>query len=299
MAGQGTKILASDYNVVQSAISTVLGTGSGTKGYGQSVSSSQLVGNPAITVAQWNNLRNDLLKAYLHQGSPGILTIPNAPSTATKVNAADYSNYLSLSSAITTNSNVVPPAGQASLTTLSAGTRTTAWNGTVTHTVTLTFASADTARYFFNSGSRIQFSGSLTGYANDGSLAKNDDWATILSNMGTISMNWNSTTTTGTFSSIASAVGFYQLTTTPTSIFSKATASPTYTPNKYEIFASVDANTSPRIITFTIRFQDLSAPGGFSIDENVSGTLASLVQTYYATGSNVAVSLPSVTSSGP
>lgn len=306
MAGQGTKIFASDYNVVQAAIATVLGTGSGTSGYGQVVSSSQIVGNPQITAAQWGNLRNDLIKAYSHLTNyptvAGSYTIPTDPATVSprsRVTATDYANYLALGNYISSNATATPPAGQASLTTIASGTKSTAWNGTITHTVTLTFTTSDQARYFFNSGAQIRFTGSLADYPTDGSLAKDTDWAMLLNNMGTITMNLNSTTTTGSYTSIASSTGFYQLTTTPVSIFGKATASPTYTPNRYDIFASVDSNTSPRILTFSIRFQDLSAPGGFGVDENVEGTLTSTVQAYYATGSNVAVTLPAITSSGP
>ena len=309
MAGQGTKILASDYNVVQSAIATVLGTGSGTLGYGQAVSSSQIVGNPTITASQWSNLRSDLLKAYAHITNyptvPGSLTIPSdpsLPSPKTKVTATDYANYLALSNYITANAGVTPPSGQASLTSLLSGVqgqRTTAWNGTVTHTMTLTFSSANAARYFFNAGGNVQFSASLTGYPSDAGLAKDQDWAMLLTNMRTITMNSNSTACSGSYDVLTTAVGFYQLTTTPTNIFRKATASPTYTPNQYDIYASVNSNSSPSVITFSIQFQDLSAPGGWGVDENVAGTLSSFVQAYYATGSNVSVSLPSVTSSGP
>ena len=295
MAGQGTKILASDYNVVQSAVATVLGTGSGTLGYGQTVNSSQIVGSPIITAAQWNNLLTDITNTYLHQGSPGNLSVPSAPvAGTTKVTAADYSKYLALSNAITTNANITPPVGQASLTTLTTGIRTTAWNGTITHTVTLTFSTEQTARFFFNSGGQLRIAASLTGYPTDGSYAKDQDWNMLLANMGTITMNYNSCACSGSYNILTSDIGFYQLTTSQTNIFRKSTSSPTYTPNRYDIFANVDSVSAPRILTLQIQFEDLSAPGGYyGIDENIEGTLSSVVQAYYATGSNVSVTAPS------
>jgi hypothetical protein len=300
MAGQGTQILASDFNAIQSIIATVLGAGSGTLGYGQTVTSSQVAVGQKITAAQWIALRNDLLAARQHQtgnNESGNLTLPN---TGILVKYSDWNAYYQFAQLIQTNALVQPPAGQASLATLSSSQRTTAWNGTINHTVTLNFGSNANARYYFNSGSNIQFSANLTNIPVDGSQAKGNDWATLLSNMGTITMNYNSTTNTGS-GTPASSVGFYQLTTSPQTLFTKATSSPTYTPNQYDIYGQVDGTGS--IVTFTISFQDLSgqpnAPWG--TDENVEGTLTSTVQGYYASGSNVTVGgyTPSVTSSGP
>jgi hypothetical protein len=300
MAGQGTQILASDFNAIQSIIATVLGAGSGTLGYGQTVTSSQVAVRQKITAAQWIALRNDLLAARQHQtgnNESGNLTLPN---TGILVKYSDWNAYYQYAQLIQTNALVQPPAGQASLATLSSSQRTTAWNGTINHTVTLNFGSNANARYYFNSGSNIQFSANLTNIPADGSQAKGNDWATLLSNMGTITMNYNSTTNTGS-GTPASSIGFYQLTTSPQTLFTKATSSPTYTPNQYDIYGQVDGTGS--IVTFTISFQDLSgqpnAPWG--TDENVEGTLTSTVQGYYASGSNVTVGgyTPSVTSSGP
>ena len=67
MAGFGTSIIATDYNAIQSKISNILGTGSADYGYGQALASSQVARNNKITVTQWNNLRNDLLKSRQHQ----------------------------------------------------------------------------------------------------------------------------------------------------------------------------------------------------------------------------------------
>ena len=279
MAGQGTQILASDFNAIQSIIATVLGAGSGTLGYGQTVTSSQVAVGQKITAAQWIALRNDLLAARQHQtgnNESGNLTLPN---TGILVKYSDWNAYYQYAQLIQTNALVQPPAGQASLATLSSSQRTTAWNGTINHTVTLNFGSNANARYYFNSGSNIQFSANLTNIPVDGSQAKGNDWATLLSNMGTITMNYNSTTNTGS-GTPASSIGFYQLTTSPQTLFTKATSSPTYTPNQYDIYGQVDGTGS--IVTFTISFQDLSgqpnAPWG--TDENVEGTLTSTCLLY-------------------
>lgn len=298
MAGQGTRILASDYNAIQSVVATVLGAGSGSLGYGQTITSSQTAVGSKITAVMWQQLRNDLLAARQHQTGANESGNLTAPSTGILVREYDRAAYYAYAQLVQTNALTTPPAGQASLVTLANGTRTAAWNGTLNHTVSLNFGSYAGARFFFNAGSNIQISGSNTNIPADGSQAKSNDWATILANMGTITMNYNSTSTTGS-GSTAGSIGFYQLTTTPQTIFTKATASPTYSPNQYDILAQIDGTGG--IVTFTIQFQDLSgrpnAPWG--TDENVEGSLSSLVQTYYATGSNVSVALPIITQSGP
>ena len=298
MAGQGTRILASDYNAIQSVVATVLGPGSGSLGYGQTVTSNQTSVGAKITASMWQTLRNDLLAARQHQTGANESGNLTAPSTGILVREYDRAAYYAYAQLIQTNALTTPPAGQASLVTLANGTRTAAWNGTLNHVVSLNFGSYAGARFFFNAGSNIQISGSNTNVPADGSQAKSNDWATILANMGTITMNYNSTSTTGS-GSTAGNIGFYQLTTSPQTIFTKSTASPTYSPNQYDILAQVDGTGA--IVTFTMQFQDLSGQPNppWGTDEYVEGTLSSLVQTYYATGSNVSVALPIITQSGP
>jgi hypothetical protein len=67
MAGRGTRATASDFNNIQSTVNSVLGLGSGTQGYGQTVTSSQVASGAIITVAQWTTLRADLVKCRTHQ----------------------------------------------------------------------------------------------------------------------------------------------------------------------------------------------------------------------------------------
>jgi hypothetical protein len=311
MAGQNTLIIANDYNVIQSKISLVLGTGAGLKGYGQTLASSQVGQNSKITVNQWSNLRNDIARARQHQtgttlgtrapGDVGYSATENLPipSVATQVKDAWREAYLSMATDADTNYLVAPPpASQASRVDLvSQQVRNTPWQQ-VTQTVVVTFPTADDARYFFNTGSQIEFSSDRSG---GGPGFKNSVWTGLLSAMGTISMNYTRTTATG--SGTGSSIGFYDLTTTPGTIFVKDATS--YTPNKYYIEAYVNnTGADRRIIYFNIRWADDSpAPPslpdpGFGIDENVDGTLTSTVQVYRASGTNVSVPTPSAQTTG-
>ena len=198
---------------------------------------------------------------------------------------------------VVTNKLATPPSGQATLATVNTGSRTTAWNGTITHTVTVSFGSADAARFFFNTGSEIRFSASRANGSTSAFGTKNYSWTSALNGMGTIKFGHDSTTCTGT-GTASTSFGYNQLGLTRTLIFTKYTD--TYTPNQYQIEAAFADGTFSSII-FYIYFEDISgqpnAPWG--IDENVDGDLTSTVQAYYASGSNVSVPVPAASSTGP
>jgi hypothetical protein len=290
MAGQNTLIISTDYNTIQSKIQVVLGIGSSNFGYNQTVLSSQVSAGQKISVTQWNNLRTDLLKARRHQtGLNEALTEPTRTSKLLEVDRASYNN---MSNLVTIDRLLTPPVGQATRENLfTPAVRTSAWNGVITHLVTVNFTNDTSARAFFNTGSSIEYTANRTGGASN---IKNSSWSTLLNNMGRIQFGHTSTTVSG--SGVGSMIGFYQLTTSDQLLFSKTTESPTYSPNSYRIYARLGTSSSQ--IIFTIQFRDDSAPGGYGIDEDIDGTLASIVQVYRASGDNVTVPLPSATSSG-
>lgn len=303
-ATTGAVITALDYNYIQAIANRVMGTPSETNGYSQTVLSSQIPGSTtAITATQWNNLRTDILNAYLHQGSIGSLPSPTVPTRTTAptglVSSSDFSKYLAIANSIRANPLAIAVSGQASLTT-NTYTRTAAWSGPLTQTFTLTWPSANATNGFFNSGGKFNFYGSLTGYqVTDPGYAKSVDWNTLLTNMKVITVNYNSTASTGSFTSIAASTGFYQLTTTDTLLFTRGTSSPSYTNNSYTISARVNNVTTPTVLTFTIQFIDgavINPPYG--VDEPVTGTLTSVAQVFYSTG-NVTATYPTITNSGP
>ena len=463
MSGVGNKILAADYNDIQSIVQSVLGTGSGQYGYGQAVSSQQVqVGQP-FYLNDWITLRNDLLKVGAHQtGSasegdnliiPGNLDPRNVTSFISKTGSGPFlvtfgftSNVLApsigapykiagctntsyngifystastpstitlsyptdpgtfpanqgagdiptdtipsvkISSVLTdalraqylayaqdkylkahnptieitgtTNTTttlstsnaeiimlggVVSGPGIASGTTvtqvlpgtaiilsnaasssISGGTwtitlvtgvktvasnqlspnepmtsitRTTAWNGAIQTVATYTFASEDTARAFFNSGSRLQFNISLGGSFGSASVLKDQTWQTMFSQVGTVAFRANDCVQTPTdYSPTPSEpypIGWFGLTTTDRLVFQKHAPSGSYANNTLNVYARKD-NTSSQLI-LSIRFQDdaTSIPP-WGIDENVDGVLTITFTATRASGSNVSVPLPPV-----
>jgi hypothetical protein len=302
MAGQGTRILASDYNAIQSTAASVLGSGSGDVGYGQVVSSSQVAVGDKIKATDWQKLKTDLIRARQHQtgaSESGNLTDVTTTTLVREYDRSAYANFAALVYA----QRLSAASGQMTTATLDNEVRTTAWNGTIYHNVSIIFSSQAAARYYFNSGGQIRISGSLTNIPVDGSQTKGNDWATILSNMGTISFGATGSSCSGT-GTVSSGTGYYSLDTSPVTLFTKSTASPTYSPNSYTITVSGNGGAgASSTINFSIAFADLSTTanttsygpgyGPYGVDEPVEGTLTSTITSYYATGGNVSITTPS------
>lgn len=302
----GALIEASHYNAIQAKIALVMGSGSGDYGYGQAVSSSSVSQNGKITVAQWNNLREDIRKAREHITGVAIgnyspsdvgYTAGNdlkIPTTSIKIKEEDRNAYMTMADYVTTNRLAIPPAGQATREDLvAAQQRTALWSGVVSQTITVTFDDANAARYYFNTGSRFEFSSTFVN--NDGVVGgKGSTWNTLLTNMGTIYFNYNDVTCTGT--GTTSSIGWSDLTTSDQLVFEKYVSGSTYYPNRYQILARAPTSNT---IVFTIVWRDDSgqpnAPWG--TDENVNGTLTSYAQVYRSSGT-VSVNKPNTITTG-
>ena len=303
----GDSITAAQYNGLQSRVATIMGTGSGTNGYGQSLASSQVSAGSVITAAQFDNLRTDINKANNHQsganasiGDIAAGQIIGADASGTSLGALNvttegFNDYDVAVGVIETNKLLID-AGNSSVEAATNSQRTTPWGGggggTVDHVFTVTFANADARRHFFNSGGEVRFSATRTG----GGGSKDTDWTNMLTAMGTIKMNYTTTTATGT--GTAQSIGNGDLTGTYQTIFEKS-GSGLYAENLYRIRARQD---STSVLRFEIQFQDNDLgddQGGAGstgpVDENVTGTLTSTIQQLRATGSNVSVTTPTYT----
>lgn len=300
----GDTITAAQYNGLQSRIDTIMGVGSSTNGYGQVLTSSQVSAGETVTAAQMDALRTDLNKANNHQigsnalvGNIAVGQIIGADASGPDVDNLTvtdegFNDYDTAVGVIETN-KLVLDSGNSSVEPATTSSRSTNWNGTITHVFTVTFADSDSRRHFFNSGGEIRFSANLSGQSG----SKSNNWSTLLSNMGTIKFNYTETVSTGTGS--GTTIGNYDLTGTYQTIFDK-TGSGNYVENDYNIAARADSTT---VLRFRIQFRDDDSgdppitplpkgatPGG--VDEDVNGNLSSTVQQLRATGSNVSVPSP-------
>lgn len=267
----GDNILASDYNNIRNKVALVLGSGSGTYGYGQSLNSAAESTGQAVDAAGWNDLRNDLININLHQkGSQPSLNSPSSGGVIFYGSSYPNNSYNTLIDALTPTRFDVSGARVVYSGKGSAQT-TNNWSNLAYCTATMTFGSSAQARYFFNSGGKFRISSSLD---SNGST-QSDSWADLLSSVGTIDFGAD----TATLKTV------YQLTNSNQLIYS-ATDSGAYSTNVFRIYArcNVSNNSSGTATTFYIYVEwDDNHTNPYY--DTVGGTLSLTMNELKATGS--------------
>jgi len=311
MAGVNQKISKVDYNTIQSTINTVLGTGSGTFGYGQPVLSSQVTESDSVTVNEYAALRYDIINAYKHLNN-GLPPDVDAQIIGAKVrydaappDAAPVNYWLSVVNSISTNRQALAVAGQRVASSSITKTFTSPWGSSapvgstpqLTCIVDVEWPTSEQARHFFNTGSSIQFTSSRTGGS---STAQNTSWTTLLSTAGTRIFGGN---TPGTGTSPSNGQNWFRARNSGDT-WSSVTASSPYALNEWNI--TVETTDSPAVsnnstgssrkLRFTVYWNDNHfplggnsaqgspvQPGGYGPD-TVDGTMSLTVQTVQASG---------------
>ena len=270
----GNTILDDDYNGFKDSVNTMWSTGSGDAGYGQTAISAVSAGS-TISATQWASLLNPITNAAAHQGST-ITSITN-PSAGGTISA--FTALSSNVSAVTgsTRHNAAASGSDSSATT----TTTSAWSTSATTTKTITFASANQYRYFFNAGGMIRMSWARSGGS---STDQNTSWTNMLSVAGTIvltgigaakniaSVAYTGTTKIGgggtTPVTLLTGTGAEDLGSSVT-IFKQLNNTYLYTSN----FIQVDASRSSNTISFAVTLSDNdSTPGSDQVDGTLTMT---------------------------
>lgn len=294
----GGTIQAADYNgfANDSAnnIGNIWSTGSTDKGYGQTAISNVSVAG-TVTATQWATLVNNLANLGSHQGTTiTSRTAPVAGNTITILNAVatDIDTLTgSRGNAAASGTEYGIFTGTTSKTT-ATGSGTAAWTITFTHTIT--FASADATRYFFNAGGivRLKYGKSSTGTDTD------PDWNTLAGWVGTINLTGrvNSATQTiaaqaytgttrlsgsgGTETTLATTTGWYNLTGSPTTIFQLNNSTSPYSGEFIRTTATATSSTVLTLVTTWV--SDGSSGAGTSAD--ISGGTATTSPSTTITG---------------
>lgn len=186
----GGLIQATDYNGFVSTtaganINDIWGAGSGDKGWGQTALATASVGG-TVTATQWASLVNTITSAGAQTDTS--LTARTAPTVGTVISVLSAVNT-DLTN-VTTNRGNAASVGTTSSTwsgstakTSGTGSGASAWTITFTHTVT--FPSADQARYFWNAGGLVLLDMSKTSTGTD----TDPDWNTFIGTVGTLYMS--------------------------------------------------------------------------------------------------------------
>jgi len=205
------------YTNVTKNIAYVMGVGNDAAGYGQDVSTINTVAGAAtITATQWSGLLTKLNAALGHQSGAGAVLSGNY--TAGQV----ITYFANVNTAVTTiNTNLASFTAQGStLTGSNFATGVTAAAGSAFAgdfaTRSITFASGDAARYFFNAGGQLNLVvSSVTN--NDGTARSGDAVTLIGTNFGGMTAFRNNTNgnRTGTLGTVGipfnTAIGYRQL----------------------------------------------------------------------------------------
>jgi hypothetical protein len=271
----GGLIQATDYNgfvgtspsSTANQINTVWAVGNGNAGYGQTALA-QVSSASTVTAVQWASLINTLNSIYTHQS--GVGTGLGAPTAGSLI------SYLSvLSGDITTQyTNCLTAATQGNTTTgtLFSPPETVSNQqaaATFTITRTVTFASADAARYFFNAGGQLNFV--ITSVTNNDGTTRSADMVTLAgTNFGGLSAfkattNGGRTGTGGTVNTAATSIGYYGLTTTNQTLSQITSTTAGYTSDTINLSvksngvqgSNADVGT---VITFTLTLTSAARP---------------------------------------
>ena len=174
---QGSLIEATDYNGFVSTtsganINATWGTGTTSAGYGQTALATVSSGG-TVTATSWASLVNTIAAMANHQGT--TITSRAAPVTGnviailSAVNTDITNCYNNRGNAVAQGSQYSIISGTNSKTSTTSGAT---WS--ITFTNTITFASADAARYFFNAGGTVKIDVSKTSTGQDGDAEWND-----------------------------------------------------------------------------------------------------------------------------
>jgi len=293
----GGLIQATDYNGFVSTtsganINDLWGAGASDKGYGQTALSTVSVAG-TITATQWATLVNTL--SSLGSQTNTSLTARTAPTAGTTISVlaavnTDITN-------VTTNRNNAVAVGSQFTGWSGTNSKTTATSGatwTITFTNTVTFASANAARYFFNGGGLIKLDVSKTSTGALGDPEWNDLATTLcgdiwISGVGTAHTIAGTSYTgvtkiggTGTPASLQTSLGWYNLTTTNQILYKQFADTAPYTNNFIQHSARTAGSGTQLIIDTVWSASDGDAiTGGTAASGATPGTAPCTICTYY------------------
>jgi hypothetical protein len=273
---------APDNNV--SNLNTIWGTGTLDKGWGQSSPVSTVAAAATVTATQWATLFSRFT-TIANQTNTSITAITNPVAGET---IAVKSNFAANLETCFGNRNNAVGVGS-TITANGVATFSTAWSVSLTATHTITFADANSARYFFNAGGRITWTSARTGGS---ATAQNTAWSNLLTACGTINTTTGTSTQTiagtaytgttkiggsGSPVTLLQNIGFYDLTVTDQEVFKQLDATYLYTTNFVSINIKANAVAgSATVVTLTVLFSDAYAAYPTSVDGTLTSTVTAV-----------------------
>ena len=295
----GGIIQATDYNGFVSTtaganVNAAWSTGTTSAGYGQTALSTVSAAG-TVSATQWASLVNTISSMAAHQGT--TITSRSAPTTGTLVSV--------LAAVNTDVTNCYNNRGNAA----AVGTQFTGWTGTnskttttsgatwtITFTNTVTWASADAARYFFNAGGVIKIDVAKSATGQTGDPEWNDLANTLCGDIyisggdysqtiaGTVYTGTTKVGGTGTPNTLATTTGWFDLTAggAATIVYKQFADTAPYTANFIQHSLAKNAGSTALTITTVWSASDGDPiSGGTSPTGATPGTAPCTIVTYF------------------
>jgi hypothetical protein len=292
----GQLIQAADYNGFVSSnganVNAIWSTGTGDRGYGQSALSTVSTSG-TVTATQWASLVNTLASMG-NQQSTSIVP-RTAPTTGTLISILPTINT-DITNLTTLRNNAVAVGAQYTGWT-GTNSKTAATSGatwTITFTNTVTWASADAARYFFNAGGLIKIDVSKTATGALGDPEWNDLANTLCGDIyisgaaashtiaGTAYTGVTKIGGAGLPTTLSTTLGWYALTTVDQIIYKQFADTAPYT-NNYIQHSARTAGTGTQLVITTVWSASDGDPisGGTAPTGATPGTAPCTIVTYF------------------
>jgi hypothetical protein len=271
----GSDITAAGFVTIQNKAESLLGTGAGSRGYNQTVVSSDVFTGNQITRAQWDLLKTDIINVLYHQNGelPNIVTV-NSGDVIQFGAGHPNNNYNTLLDTAAANRFQVA-ASQSVVTSKGVATYTSAWSSSAQFTLTVTFSTADQGRYFFNSGGKIRLNTSISGGSG---TAQYNAWVNFLNSVGIRSFGADTDP----------LVNYYTLTDSFQTYYQSSLSTP-YSANNYRLEARTNVSNNSTgtatILTLRVTLTDAyTDPGAPAPGDSVDGTLTISAEELKAAG---------------
>jgi hypothetical protein len=298
---QGGLIEATDYNNFingTNQLNTVWGTGTGNAGYGQTAISTVSAAG-LVTATQWSTLVSRLNSVLTHQSGSGS-------GISSTINAGDKINYLStlatnINTAYTNRVNFASQGATTTGTNFAYNPTDANGNGPFIHSVsrTVTFASGDAARYFFNAGGQLNFV--ISSVTNNDGTARSGDVVTMVgTNIGGFSAfrqgtGGGRTGSGGTLTTNATTIGYYQLTTSAQTLVGITSTTSGYSSDTASLTANANGTQGANgdkgtVITFTLNFTSAARNNptlGSQFNDSLNVTVNHRVDIVYPESTNL------------
>lgn len=221
------------YNATPDNLAEVWGVGNGPRGYGQDATAMSIVSTGGtVTAAQWATFIQRLNLALAHQSGAGArLASGSNIGIVAGATIQAFANVATAVGTVNTNANLWSAQGSTTVGTPIYQTLTAANFAayTLVWTRTITFASGDAARYFFNAGGQINWA--FVAYNLNGTTRSGVAVELFATNLGGGNIRGiNGTAITGSGGTVGTNTGrgYWQLTSSPQLAASITSTTPAY-----------------------------------------------------------------------